>query len=203
MACGHRRSDRPDVAGCAVKYAEVVLGVAILLLAAFGVLSYVQAKERAAEVARLEARADSLEAAKDARDSVIAVLDSAYRVDAARRDTVRARADTVFRSAVDTIREALPDSLRGLVDRMVRADSVEDAAYEADIRDLRLRIEARDHSLAVRDSLLAVKDTIITKLKEPAPLTIRLPLGLEASPGVGIGLNTDGRLGLTAGVVVR
>lgn len=140
---------------------------------------------------RVAAKTDSLRAAELA----LQVVDSTAAVEIRQAQSTRVRQDTVFQASVDTIRAALPDTLRPALDRLVRADSLEDAAYEAEIAALEGRIEVRDSVIARLEAQAQAQAELVAHLED----RLDPPFLERAFGGVGEGA---ARVGVIAGAVL-
>lgn len=171
--------------------------LAIFALLVGGAVTYAFAGGGPDERTReLEATVDSLSGELAQARRALVVVDSTAAVEIREARSRRARQDTVFRASVDTIRAALPDTLRPALDRLVRADSIEDAAYEAEIAALESKVEARDSVIARLEAQTRAQAELVAHLKN----RLDPPLLKRVFGSVGEGFVRAGVVGLAVAV---
>jgi len=109
--------------------------------------------------------------------------DSLARARIQQAEQTRMEMDTVWRTALDTVRAAVPEPAQPALERMVRADSVEDAAYEAEIAALEGQLAVRDSLIVGLRAKIRAKEAVVAGLKDD--LTTSLPERIFGSVGEG------------------
>lgn len=148
----------------------------------------------------LEARVDSLRGELGEARRTLQVVDSVAAVEIRDARDRRARADTIFQNRVDTIRAHLPERFQPALDELIHADSVEDAAYEAEIAELHKRIEARDSVIAKLEANLRAQTELTEHLRDRLNPGFFEDLFDSTGPAVACGITTSGTVGCAAGV---
>lgn len=119
-----------------------------------------------AETERLTAERDSLRQLYHQARRTLQVKDSTAAVEIREAHRTRARADTVWRASVDTLLAAIPDTLRPSLERMIRADSIEDAAYQREIDAMQTKIAARDTVIARLTDQMEAQQALEDRLRD-------------------------------------
>lgn len=143
----------------------VVVALLAALLAGAAVYALTDDQEDA-ETERLTAERDSLRQLYHQARRTLQVKDSTAAIEIREAQRTRARADTVWRASVDTLLAAIPDTLRPSLERMIRADSIEDAAYQREIDALQTKIAARDTVIARLTDQMEAQQALEDRLRE-------------------------------------
>lgn len=144
------------------------------------------------ETARLEAEVERLEGEVSSLKETLVKVDSAAAVEIREAQEVRSTQDTIFRRQVDTIRAHLPPQMEPFLDSLVRADSIEDAAYEAEIAAQDRQLAARDSVIRAMEAQQAAQAALVARLQE----RLDPPLLDRVFGGIGEGVVRVGVVGL-------
>jgi len=157
-----------------------LLLVVLTAAVTYAVVSEPEVSERTREAM---ARADSLEGVVGRLAEAKHYTDSLARARIDEAEQTRIEMDTVWRTALDTVRAAVPEPAQPALERMVRADSVEDVAYEAEIAALEAQVHTRDSLIAGLRAKMRAKEAVVAGLKDD--LTASLGERIFGSVGQG------------------